>query len=163
MFSLGCYRGLISLFLILGVLLITRPPFIFGPDGVPQKNSLQQTLTPFLPDELQPGQHHFHPLNLSNTNTKTKTELHKSWVGFHWSPIAFGTILHKTYEEHMKLYHYHFTSKETLIGYIACVAVPLLSAVISLITRQCNNQKVPIYVLMFWFGVGATCVMIGGK
>jgi hypothetical protein len=35
-----------------------------------------------------------------------------------------------------------------LIGYVCAVSVPLLSAFISILTRQCKH--VPPYLLMFW-------------
>jgi len=51
-----------------------------------------------------------------------------------------------------------YPSSDAIYGYCCCVLVPFLSALISLITRQCNLAQVPIYILMFWFGMGAIIV-----
>ena len=51
---------------------------------------------------------------------------------------------------------------DVIYGYCCCVFVPFLSALISLITRQCNLAKVPITILMFWFGMGAIIVCAVG-
>ena len=152
--------------MIIGVLLITRPSAIFGPDGVPKNVEMENTSKThlLLPDDTEPGQHYFRPLTSPNADENlVKVDLNKTLTGFYLSPIPLGKTFHKTYEEHIKHHHHHFTSTQTMIGYAACIAVPFLSALVSLITRQCNNKKVPIYVLMFWFGVGASCVIIGGK
>jgi len=44
----------------------------------------------------------------------------------------------------------------TYLGYASAVGVPLLSAFISLLTRQCKH--VPPYILMLWFGTGGLIV-----
>ena len=145
--------------MIVGVLLITRPSAIFGTDGIPKhlETVPERKLPLLLPDDSVSGQHYFQPLISTNAQV-----INQTLTGFYWSPIPLSTF-HKTYEEHVNHHHHHLSSTETIIGYIACLAVPFLSALVSLITRQCNNKKVPIYVLMFWFGIGASCVILAGK
>jgi hypothetical protein len=87
---------MIAGFMVSGVVLITRPPFIFGQGDGPAANSTNQT-GPAFPDPEFDGA----------------------------SPEVM-----------------------TIIGYVCAVGVPLLSAVISILTRQCKH--VPPYLLMFW-------------
>ena len=104
-------RSLISLFMISGVALITRPPFIFGPGSTtPDTNSTSSNTTgPDAPPDIDGA-----------------------------TPELM-----------------------VLIGYFCAVGVPLLSAIISILTRQCKH--VPAYYLMFWFGAGALIVSISCK
>lgn len=88
--SFGLYRAFISLLMVTGVLLITRPPVLFPVDSE-QK------------DKEEDG---------------------------------------------------------NLVGYMAAICVPILSAVVSIWTRQCRN--VTASVLMFWFAAGAFIVAFGG-
>jgi drug/metabolite transporter (DMT)-like permease len=101
---LGCYRVLISLFMLSGVLLITRPPVFFPPDSSHDQGNTT---------------------NATNTN---------------FDP----------YSDHSRT-----------LGYVAAACVPILSAIVSIWTRQC--RKVTASVLMFWFAVGSFLVAFGGK
>ena len=50
----------------------------------------------------------------------------------------------------------------TTVGYIAAWSVPVLSAFVSIWTRQCRNVNAQL--LMFWFGCGSLFwAIIGGK
>lgn len=50
----------------------------------------------------------------------------------------------------------------SLLGYFAAIMVPILSAVVSIWTRQC--RQVNASILMFWFATGALFwSLIGGK
>ena len=101
----GLYRVLISAFMLCGVVLITRPPFLFPDDPpVPANGTFASNATSHTPDiEIDP---------------------------------------HQT------------------LGYIAAIFVPILSAIVSIWTRQC--RQVTASVLMFWFAVGAFTVAAGG-
>ena len=101
---LGAYRVLISALMIGGVLLITRPPFIFPPDFVPS--------------------HH----------DGNGTQQHQ---GQGDESEAFSTM-----------------------GYMCAIAVPLFSAIVSIMCRQLKEVRPS--VLMLWFGVGALIVSVGG-
>lgn len=46
------------------------------------------------------------------------------------------------------------------LNYIVCLAVPLLSAIVSILTRHLKHVRPT--VLMYWFGVGATVVGLTG-
>lgn len=104
----GLYRTLISMLMISGVIMITRPPVIFGPDPSPAK--------------------HHHGPNVTLM-----------------APLDGNRTLHD-----------HSGEVSTLVGYCCAIGVPLLSAVISIITRQCKH--VPVHLLMFWFGLGGAVV-----
>ncbi len=56
--------------------------------------------------------------------------------------------------------HHRADEGFNVAGYLCAVAVPLLSAVVSILTRQL--KEVSPSVLMFWFGVGALFVAVGG-
>ena len=164
----GCYRILISMFMISGVLLISRPSAIFGPDSIPTTvaiNAASSTPKMLLPDEVKNGQHKFvsfPPVNTSNNSINIGEEETARW--FFWGPISLMGSFHQTFQQHLDHHGKHLpTTPEITVGYVACTAVPFLSALISLITRQCNNKKVPVYILMFWFGIGASCIIIAGK
>ena len=47
----------------------------------------------------------------------------------------------------------HHANKLRLVGYCAAVSVPVLSAIVSIWTRQC--RKVDPFVVMFWFALGS--------
>ena len=64
--------------------------------------------------------------------------------------------------------HETIGSNNSSIGYIAAIFVPILSAVVSIWNRLCQNsnsqtQKTPIPVLMFWFAVGTVVVAVIGE
>ena len=153
--------------MISGVLLISRPSAIFGPDAIPNNvaiNAAASTSKMLLPDEANYGQHKFSsfpPVNTSNYSLKFEDEETVRW--FYWGPISLMGSFHQTFQQHLDHHDKHLPSTQITFGYVACTAVPFLSALISLITRQCNNKKVPVYILMFWFGIGASCVIIAGK
>jgi len=144
---LGLYRMLIATLMFLGVLFITRPNSIFGPP-VPSTN-LTKVHSFIMPDETLPGVQYLQEvpsLPLPSPRHNLTVYASVSWVGV---PAVSGGR-----------YHQEPTSGPELVaGYICCVVVPLLSAFISLVTRQCNLAKVPVYVLMFWFGVGAVVIV----
>ncbi len=48
-----------------------------------------------------------------------------------------------------------------LVGYLCAIAVPMLSAIVSILTRQLKDVHASI--LMFWFGVGTFNAAIIGK
>ena len=90
---MGLYRVMISLLMLAGVCLITRPPFIFGPD---------------------------HPRG-----------------GHHGLEDSFNVL-----------------------GYVLAFMVPVMSAVVSIVTRQLKH--IHPSVLMLWFGFGGLAVALGG-
>ena len=47
------------------------------------------------------------------------------------------------------------------LGYVAGVFVPILSAIVSIWTRQLQCKNVDPTILMFWFGVGTLLWAIG--
>ena len=94
------FRSAITIFMISGVVLITRPPFLFGHQLVPDN---------------------------STNHTVPEPDIDGA------SPELLVTM-----------------------GYVCAICVPLLSAIISILTRQCKH--VPAYLLMFWFGTGALIV-----
>ena len=130
---LGLYRIFITLLMAFGVLFITRPTAIFGP-FVQANNTSHLTMPDEAPVNYDFGSHHQTP----NPH----------------SVYAASPLLLITPE------HHHFTPTQELAGYLTCIAVPFLSALISIITRQCNLAQVPVYILMFWFGIGASIVVI---
>ena len=153
--------------MISGVLLISRPSAIFGPDAIPKNvaiNAAASRPKMLLPDDANYGQHKFEsfpPVNTTNFSVNVGDEETVKW--FYWGPISLMGSFHQTLQQHLDHHGIHLSSSEITLGYVACTAVPFLSALISLITRQCNNRKVPVYILMFWFGIGASCVIIAGK
>ena len=58
-------------------------------------------------------------------------------------------------------HHHHDDDAFSAPGYVCAVSVPLLSAIVSILTRQLKD--VHASVLMFWFGVGAFVVGVGGE
>ena len=163
-FRFGCYRGLMSIIMILGVLLITRPCAIFGHDYKEKNNEpVSSTVSPYLlPDDIEPGLHAFKliPINVSNYDEEIQDNTTIGLYAGSMSPVGY---FYSELKKHSSHDSYYFTPTKRMIGYIACIAVPLLSALISLVTRQCNNKNVPVYILMFWFGIGASFVIIIGK
>ena len=163
-FSFGCYRGLMSITMILGVLLITRPCAIFGHDYKEKNNEpASTTVRPYLlPDDIEPGLHVFKliPINVSNYDEEIQDNTTIGLYAGSMSPVGY---FYSELKQHTSHDSHYFTPTKRMIGYIACIAVPLLSALISLVTRQCNNKNVPVYILMFWFGIGASFVIIIGK
>ena len=158
---------MISIFMVLGVLLITRPPAIFGQDEARRKAGTNETSTFHnMSSDRNNFDHHF--ISDIVFIKEQNATLYKvpSMRGPYNSPIPLSGAFHPTFQEHLRKSKKNneddFSPAQKIIGYISCVAVPFLSALISLITKQCNNQKVPIYVLMLWFGVGASCVIIIG-
>ncbi len=111
---LGAYRLLISALMVSGVVLITRPPFIFSPAVIPQH-------------------HHLHHHN-------TTADLNGSGIS-----------------DHQEAEVEHFSA----VGYLCAVAVPLLSAVVSIMTRQLRELRPSI--IMFWFGIGSLVVSLVGE
>ena len=93
---MGLYRVFISLLMLAGVCLITRPPFIFGPDAKPS------------------GGHGNNDLDDSFN----------------------------------------------VLGYALAFMVPVMSAVVSIVTRQLKH--IHPSVLMLWFGFGGLAVALGG-
>ena len=156
--------------MILGVLLITRPPAIFGQDEASQCNGNSNETSTFqnntLDDNFTSNYYLSGIISMDQRNETLYEEEHQNVDRPYNSPIPLSGTFHQTYQEHLnndeKDSEPDFTPAQKIVGYIACVAVPFLSALISLITRQCNNKKVPIYVLMLWFGIGASCVIIAG-
>ena len=98
---MGLYRVFISLLMLAGVCLITRPPFIFGPDATPS------------------GGHHDHG--------------------------GDGDDLGNSFN---------------VVGYVLAFMVPVMSAVVSIVTRQLKH--IHPSVLMLWFGFGGLVVALGG-
>ncbi len=94
---MGAYRIVISALMISGVLLITRPPFLFEADPVSNDGGAG--------DKSEDG----------------------------------GMVA---------------------LGYACAVAVPLLSAVVSIMTRQLKDLRPS--VIMLWFGIGSLVVSFGG-
>ena len=110
----GCYRLLISIFMITGVILITRPGAFFPPDDSKS-----------------------YPTNMSiNYSNGSGPFVDSKCVWGESSMITNSTL-----------------------GYVAGVFVPILSAIVSIWTRQCKN--IDATILMFWFGVGTFVVAIG--
>ena len=159
---------MISIFMILGVLLITRPPAIFGQDAVSQTDArMNETLNcQNMTQNNNQSNCHFPNVTVLTDNKKPHTEGYEFLITPYNFFIPFSGEFHPTFQEHLnkdeKKNQTDFSSAQKIGGYIACITVPFLSALISLITKQCNNQKVPIYILMLWFGVGASCVIIFG-
>ena len=56
---------------------------------------------------------------------------------------------------------YYEVDHFSVAGYLCAVAVPLLSAVVSIMTRQLREIRPS--VIMFWFGVGSLVVSIVGE
>ena len=164
-FSFGGYRGLISIMMILGLLLITRPCAIFGSDYEPILNkpvSTSTVLPDVLPDHIEPGGN---ASNLISRNVSNKYEAIQvnTTICLNVEPISLIGYFNAEPKPSTSENNHYFTPTERMFGYIACAAVPLLSALISIVTRQCNNNDVPICILMFWFGIGAGLVTITGK
>ena len=164
-FSFGGYRGLISIIMILGLLLITRPCAIFGSDYEPILNKPVSTSTvhPYmLPDDIKTGGD---ASNLISRNALNKDKaIHvNTTICLNVEPISLIGYFNAEPKPSTSENNHYFTPTERMFGYIACAAVPLLSALISIVTRQCNNNDVPICILMFWFGIGAGFVTITGK
>ena len=164
-FSFGGYRGLISIMMILGLLLITRPCAIFGSDYEPILNkpvSTSTVLPDVLPDHIEPGGN---ASNLISRNVSNKYEAIQvnTTICLNVEPISLIGYFNAEPKPSTSENNHYFTPTERMFGYIACAAVPLLSALISIVTRQCNNNDVPICILMFWFGIGAGVVTIIGK
>ncbi len=144
---MGGYRFLISVFMIAGVLLITRymenrklrnagrflllshficsrPPFLFDDGG----------MTPPCPEPP-------HPANATCSSFKSNSSGNGTSDGGHHPKADDADVF-------------------SVPGYMCAVAVPLLSAVVSILTRQLKDIRAS--VLMFWFGVGAVVVGFGG-
>ena len=127
--------------------LFSRPNSIFGPP-VPSTN-LTRVHSFIMPDEALPGVRYLQEVPLPPQHNLT---VYASMPSVGVPAVTGGR------------YHQEPTSGQELVaGYICCVVVPLLSAFISLVTRQCNLAKVPVYILMFWFGVGAVFIVGIGK
>ena len=94
---MGLYRVFISVLMLAGVCLITRPPFIFGPDSAPSPSS-----------------------------------------------------------GHSNGDEYSFS----MVGYVLALMVPVMSALVSIVTRQLKH--IHPSVLMLWFGLGGLAVALGG-
>lgn len=105
---MGMYRVVICIFMLQGVIHITRPPFMFAPDN----------------DDCQ-----------NNTGQANVTQ---------------GVSKDSCEDEHFNL-----------LGYLCAIAVPMLSAIVSILTRQLKSDNAS--VLMFWFGVGTFNASIVGK
>ena len=151
--------------MILGLLLITRPCAIFGSDYEPILNKPVSTSTvhPYmLPDDIKTGGD---ASNLISRNALNKDKaIHvNTTICLNVEPISLIGYFNAEPKPSTSGNNHSFTPTERLFGYIACAAVPLLSALISIVTRQCNNNDVPICILMFWFGIGAGVVTIIGK
>jgi len=136
----GLYRLLITVLMAFGVLFITRPSAIFGPYQHTQNSTTVNQY--IMPDEALPA-----------AAAAPSLHPHDATATRH---MYTGSIPLLSSEAHK----HTMTPTEELVGYVTCFAVPFLSALISIITRQCNIAKVPVVILMFWFGVGATIVVI---
>ena len=93
---MGLYRVFISVLMLAGVCLITRPPFIFGPDSAPSGHTGSDG-----------GENSF-----------------------------------------------------SVVGYVLALMVPVMSALVSIVTRQLKH--IHPSVLMLWFGFGGLAVSLGG-
>lgn len=91
---MGLYRVFISILMLAGVCLISRPPFIFGPDATPSGG------------------------------------------------------------------HDDLDNSFNVLGYALAFMVPVMSAVVSIVTRQLKH--IHPSVLMLWFGLGGLVVALGG-
>lgn len=91
----GLFRFFVSCLLVTGVLLVTKPPFLF-----------------------------------SKGQSATKSE---------------GDDDQKVYQ--------------LAVGYTTAVLVPFLIALISIVTRQCSENRVPVWTVLLWFGLGAVIVV----
>jgi len=146
---------LITVLMGLGVLCITRPSAIFGPPGHWTHHNSTHTHPHsinnyIMPDEAIPTTTTTHPPLTTNPHPPPQ----------HSSRHLFTAQIPLLKDGSVDSDHHHvLTPTEELVGYATCFAVPFLSALISIITRQCNVAKVPVTILMFWFGVGATCVV----
>ena len=132
--------------MILGVLLITRPPAIFGQGPVSQTDArMNETLNcQNLTQNNSQSNCHFPNDTVLADNIKP----HKEGYQFLSTPynffIPFSGEFHPTFQENLnkdeKQKQTDLSPTQKIGGYIACVTVPFLSALISLITKQCNNQ-----------------------
>ena len=135
------YRVSISAAMVAGVVFITRPPFVFPPDA------------PAVP---------VHADNCTLPANSTLTSHHALLAGPYFipSPASWdatacppsgdndpGRAAAKV-DDLASFYNF--------IGYACCIGVPLLSAVVSILTRQLRH--VPAPVLMFWFALGSLVV-----
>eukprot|EP00095_Tigriopus_kingsejongensis_P001150 maker-scaffold628_size122696-snap-gene-0.30 protein:Tk01150 transcript:maker-scaffold628_size122696-snap-gene-0.30-mRNA-1 annotation:"transmembrane protein 20" len=133
---MASYRTMISIFMITGVVLITRPPFVFPtPDTLdiqcPERgNVTNHTLT---------------------SSEKSNGADHGIDLGANELPSLAGNCSGGQAHSELKAYN-----DSTTIGYMCCVCVPLLSAVVSIMTRQLKTFHPS--VLMFWFACGAFLV-----
>ena len=151
--------------MILGLLLITRPCVIFGSDYEPLLNKPVSTSTvlPYvLPGDIEPGGNASNLISRNVSNKDMAIQVNTT-VCLNVEPISLIGYFNAEPKPSISENNQYFTPTERLFGYIACAAVPLLSALISIVTRQCNNNDVPICILMFWFGIGAGFVTIIGK
>ena len=145
----GLYRALISAFMVFGVIFITRPDAIFGAAApknmtIPTNHGFE--LEPVWHPDGAPSQYITQLINSQHQEVHNRT--------FYASPyVPLGSQQH-----HMN----KSTGCGVIVGYVACITVPFLSALISIITRQCNVKKVPVYVLLLWFGFGSSIVAIIG-
>ena len=151
--------------MILGLLIITRPCAIFGSDYEPILNkpvSTSTVLPNVLPDDIEPGRNASNSISRNVSNGDEAIEGNAT-ICLNVEPISLIGYFNAEQKPSTSGNNLYFTQTEKMFGYIACAAVPLLSALISIVTRQCNNNDVPICILMFWFGIGAGVVTIIGK
>lgn len=144
---MGCYRGLISILMITGVILITRPPIFFPSEAIPVK--------------CEPAHDN---LTIGNMMMAT-TAFTLAGPGIPYHDLKLQQQDHHQPDCHNQtqpdeVNHVEGTNY-TLVGYLCCIAVPCLSALVSILTRQLKVFHPAI--LMFWFGVGAFIVGVGGK
>ncbi|TRY75901.1 hypothetical protein TCAL_00676 [Tigriopus californicus] len=145
---MGCYRGLISILMITGVILITRPPIFFTNDEAPIKCDPHQDN--FTIGNMMMATSAFTPAGPGISYSDLKNHHHHH----HHHPDCQHNQTNPEDSVHVDNTNY------TLAGYLCCIAVPCLSAVVSIMTRQLKVFHPAI--LMFWFGVGAFVVGVGG-
>jgi len=141
---LRLYRSLITLFLLSGVVLLSRPSFIFQPS--------QQQEVEIVSDDVT---------NLTSSS-------HADLIGYHRHLVRFNVLgwpvsFNKTHDHNNMLLGAlppPDSEEYDVIGVIAAVSVPILSAYLVILTRQCREAHYS--VLVFWFGLGALCVSLVG-
>lgn len=138
----GLLRMGIAVCMLTGVVLLSRPSFIFNP----------QEQVPLVPEEVT-------SLNAAPPTSQDLLGYHRHLVRFNvlgW-PVSFNktnqiSLLGSALNEDSHEYD--------VIGIIAAISVPILSAYLVILTRQCRDAHYS--VLVFWFGLGALCISLIG-
>jgi len=142
-------RCVISVLMISGVILITRPPFIFH-DNISTCNTTDHTLPN---NTIDLNNTYFETFKAFNTNDS------KDFFGLVVTDLAAAASSSNQHQG--KDTNGEVAMTFSPLGYICAILVPLMSAIVSILTRQLRD--VHAGVLMFWFGTGALCVATGGK